>query len=117
MDEIVIRRLRVKSHLGVSDEERARPQFVVLDVRVTADLRPAGRSDELADTIDYGRLTEEIAGLVRSSKTRLLEAMAERVAQMVLDLPGATRVSVELSKEAPPIGEEVDSVGVRIERP
>ena len=116
-DRIAIRGLRVATHIGVSAEERAASQIVVVDVDATVDLSAASLSDDLTDTVDYGALTTRIAGLVQGHESRLLERLAESVAQLVLGVAGVDRVVVEVAKESPPVREDLDTVAVRIERP
>jgi dihydroneopterin aldolase len=116
-DRITIRGLRVGTHVGVTAEERATPQVVVLDVDAAVDLESAAASDDLGDTVDYGALTTRISELVQGHESRLLESLAGSVAQLVLGMAGVERVLVRVAKESPPVEEDLDSVSVRIERP
>lgn len=116
MDSIVIRDLRVKANVGVTEEERATEQLLVICVEIAADLRRAGATDDLSDTIDYGRVTQEVAELVQGSRSALLEHLAEQIATHIAAIPGADGVTVEIAKDAPPIEQDVGSVSVRIER-
>ncbi len=116
-DTIVISGLRAKTHIGVTDEEKAQPQEVVVDVHLGTDLRSPGRSDSLGDTVDYAQATKVIAEITESSRANLLEHLAERVADGLLALAGVEWVSVEIAKDPPPVGENVQNVAVRIERP
>ncbi|MBA3432280.1 MAG: dihydroneopterin aldolase [Actinobacteria bacterium] len=117
MDRITIRGLVARTSVGVSTEERARPQTVVIDIVIEADLAPAGRSDDLADTISYSEVTAEVAGLVASSSASLLEHLAERIATELLARHDARNVVVEIGKEPPPVPQDVAGISVRIERP
>ena len=116
MDRILIQGLRLKGHVGVTEEERARPQLLGVDVEVRTDLGRAGTSDDLADTIDYGELLDLIAGIVGDRRSRLLESLAEQIASAIASLEGVSGVTVEIGKEDPPVDQEVDRVAVRIER-
>lgn len=116
MDSIIVRDLRVKAHVGVTEEERSNAQLLVISVELYTDLRQAGMSDDLNDTVDYGRVTAEIEELVTSSETALLESLAEKIAGHIAAMPGINGVSVEIAKDAPPIEQEVGCVAVRIER-
>jgi dihydroneopterin aldolase len=115
-DRIHIRDLQVMAHVGVTEDERREEQPLLIDIEIDADLQRAGATDDLSDTIDYGRIALDVAGLVRSTETKLLESLAERIAAHVGAQDGVERVSVEVSKTSPPIDEDVRSVGVRIER-
>ena len=116
-DRISIRGLRVATHVGVTEEERATSQIVVVDVDAVVDLSSASASDDLSDTVDYGTLTTRIWELVQGHESRLLESLAGSVAQLVLEVVGVEQVLVRVAKESPPVKEDLDSVSVRIERP
>jgi dihydroneopterin aldolase len=115
-DSISVRGLRVDARIGVTAEERATRQPLVFDVTIEADLAPAGRSDDLADTIDYDSLVHDIAGLVRETEVKLLETIAELVVRRVSKVKGANGVTVEVFKENVPVQEDVGAIAVRIER-
>lgn len=117
MDVITIRDLRVETHIGVTKEERSRTQTVAINIDIEADLAKAGQSDDLADTIDYDRVATRVADLVRSTEAHLLESLAEKIADFVFSNDGVLGVTVEISKERPPIDEDVGAVVVTLERP
>ena len=117
MDRIRIVDLAVDTRIGVPAEERARPQTVVISVEAFLDTGPAGKTDDLAKTVDYGEMVAEIARLVRETQVQLLETLAERIADLVLAEDAVTRVEVEVGKEHPPVTEQVGGISVRIERP
>jgi dihydroneopterin aldolase len=116
VDSIIVRDLRVKAHVGVTEEERSRAQLLIVSVVLYTDLRKAGKSDDLGDTVDYGRVTSEIEALVTSTEASLLEHLAEKIAGLIAAMPGINGVTVEIAKDAPPIEQEVGCVAVRIER-
>jgi 7,8-dihydroneopterin aldolase/epimerase/oxygenase len=116
-DRISIRGLRVATHVGVTEEERATSQIVVIDVDAVVDLAAATTTDDLSDTVDYGTLTTRIWELVQGHESRLLESLAGSVAQLVLEVGGVEQVHVRVAKDSPPVKEVLDSVSVRIERP
>ena len=62
-DRIELRGLRVLGAHGALPEERQRAQPFEVDLDLELDLRPAGRSDRLADTVDYGAVTEAVAAV------------------------------------------------------
>jgi dihydroneopterin aldolase len=118
-DRIEIRDLRVLGIHGALPEERGRAQPFSVDLDIVADLGPAGASDDLADTIDYGALAEAAAAEVAGPAAALLEHLADRIAARVLELSGARArsVTVTLRKLRPPVPVDVSSIGVRITRP
>lgn len=116
-DRILIRGLRVETRIGWTDEERAEPQTVLVDLDVGIDASAPARSDDLADTVDYGAVISEVAQYVSEREERLLERLAAEVAGIVSAMNGVKSVSVEIAKEVVPVPEEVGRVAVRVERP
>jgi dihydroneopterin aldolase/D-erythro-7,8-dihydroneopterin triphosphate epimerase len=118
MDRIHIRDLRLRCIIGVFPEERREKQDIVVNIVLEADLRRAGRSDKLADTVDYKGIKKEILKLVEGSGYLLIEALAEAIAGICLrdrrvrkatvavDKPGALRfarsVAVEIVRTRQP---------------
>ncbi len=98
MDRIVIEDLLLRCIVGVNPEERTKLQDVNLQVTLYADLRRAGRSDDLADTIDYKGLKGDIRALVEGSAYLLIERLAHEVARLCLRRPGVERVQVRVEK-------------------
>ncbi|MGH2752641.1 MAG: dihydroneopterin aldolase [Actinomycetota bacterium] len=117
MDSISIRDLRLATHIGVSEDERAQPQWVLVTVELRADLTAPARSDDLNDTVNYHWATNEIAAIVRSSKCELLEHLAGKIASRMSKIERVHGVTVEIAKESPPVDEEVGGIVIRIERP
>lgn len=116
-DTVHVRGLVLPTRVGVTDEERRREQDVVIDLCMNGDLRRAGESDDLADTVDYSSVTSKVAELVQRGEFRLLEHLAARVAGLLLQMDGIDRVTVEVGKRHPPVPETVSEITVRIERP
>src|SRR5476651_1722705 len=98
MDRILICDLRVRCILGINQDERHEKQDVVINLTIHADLRPAGTSDKLEDTVDYRSLKKRILAMVEESHYRLEEALAEAIAALCLDHPGVKRVDVRVDK-------------------
>lgn len=117
MDRIRIVDLAVDTRIGVTPEERARPQTVVISVEAFLDVGSAGKTDDLAQTVDYGGIVAEVARLVRDTEVELLETLAERIAELILSADAIERVEVEVGKEHPPVAEQVGGISVRIARP
>ena len=104
------------AYCGVLDEEQARRQPFEINAEVFADLRAAGQSDDLNDTINYGVLGEKIAELVEKSRFALLEYFAQQVADLLLGDTKARQVTVEILKLRPPMAQDLAASGVRITR-
>lgn len=116
-DRIELRGLRLAAIVGVLPHERTTAQPLEIDLDVVTDLAPAGRSDELEDTIDYGALCDAVEAAVAAARPRLLEALAERVAATVLAQDDRiAEVVVALRKLRPPVPQQLDTSGVRITR-
>jgi dihydroneopterin aldolase len=118
-DHIQLRALRALGTHGALPEERVRPQPIEVDLDICADLRAAGRSDTLDDTIDYGAVSEAVASTIEGPHAELMEHLAEHIASAVLQLSGgrATSVTVTLRKLRPPVPVELASAAVQITRP
>ncbi len=115
-DHIQLHGLRVLGIHGVGPAERLNPQPFEVDVDLMLDLGPAGRSDDLALTVDYGAVLEGVARVVAEKSFCLLEALAEAIAIEVRSDPRVAEVSVSVRKLRPPVPLDVASVGVRITR-
>jgi dihydroneopterin aldolase len=115
-DRIELRGLRVLGTHGVLADEQQRAQPFEIDLDLEADLRKAGRSDALADTIDYGELATSVAGVVSGERYALLERLAERIAETALVDERVTSVTVTLRKLRPPVPVDMSSAGVTVVR-
>ena len=117
-DRIELRGLRSVGTHGVLVEEQERAQPFEVDLDLDVDLRPAGVSDALADTVDYGAVADVVAATVSGPRSfSLLEALAWHVADAVLDVDRRiTGVTVSLRKVRPPLAVDIDTVGVRVVR-
>jgi dihydroneopterin aldolase len=115
-DVIELRGLRLSGICGALPEERVRAQPLEVDLDVVADLGPAGRSDDLADTVDYASVVDAVERVVAEGRPRLLEHLAERIADAVLALARVEGVTVALRKLRPPVPQQLATSGVRITR-
>jgi dihydroneopterin aldolase len=113
-DTIVLEGLEVPAALGVSRAERAMRRPALIDVALRLDLARAGRSDRLADTIDYAALHAAIEEVARGEH-RLVEALAERIAQRLLSGFPIESCTVTVRKPSPVAG-TLKHAGVRITR-
>lgn len=114
-DRIEIRGLRASGCHGAAPGERDHPQPFEVDADLVVDTEAAGASDALADTVDYGEAVEAIARVVSSESHRLLETLARRSAQVVLDLDDRVMAaSVTVRKLRPPVPVDLATAGVRV---
>lgn len=116
-DVIELRGLQIVAICGALPEERERPQPLEVDLDVEADLWPSGRSDALADTIDYGALCDEVARVTLGGTPQLLEHLAARIAEGLLGADERiSAVTVAVRKLRPPVPHHLATSGVRIRR-
>lgn len=116
MDRIEISGLTVFAHHGVHQRERQEGQPFVVDVTLDRDLTVPAHSDDLTDTVDYGALAERLADEVRRTRFRLLEALAEHLADLALAEPGVQAVTVRVAKPQVALEAQVDAVAVVLHR-
>ncbi|MGH9182871.1 MAG: dihydroneopterin aldolase [Acidimicrobiales bacterium] len=116
-DRIELRGLRLLGVCGSGPEERSRPQPLDVDLDVAVDLAPAGVTDALADTVDYGSVCATVAEAVAAGPASLLEHLAQRVADAVLATDARIlSVTITVRKLRPPVPHLLDTAGVRITR-
>lgn len=116
-DRIELRGLRLAGVVGVLPHEQAQAQPLELDLDVHLDLAPAGISDDLGDTVDYGALCDVAERVVGATRYGLLEALAEHLAR---DLLAADEridaVTVSVRKLRPPVAQQLSTSGARLTR-
>src|SRR5438477_11913205 len=96
MDKIIINDLEVSYRIGVSEEERATPQRLLLTVEMTRDISAAAVSDDLTETIDYYTVTRRLLALGDGRSWKLLEKLATDIAGLILADFKPELVSVEV---------------------
>ncbi len=97
-DRIFIHDLMVRCIVGVDDHEREEKQDVLVQIAMDTDLRPAGRSDALEDTVDYRALKKQILRAAENSRFCLIEALAQSIADECLRDERIERVRVTVEK-------------------
>lgn len=98
MDKIFINDLLARSNIGVSEEERREKQDVIINLTLYTDLEKAGKSDRLEDTVNYRPLKGRILDIAESSRFKLIEALAERIAGICLSNQAVEKVKVSVEK-------------------
>jgi dihydroneopterin aldolase/2-amino-4-hydroxy-6-hydroxymethyldihydropteridine diphosphokinase len=116
MDRILIDDLRVLALIGALPHEREAKQPLRIDLSIGVDLRDAGRTDELDDTVHYGLVAERVVELAEESKHILLERLAADVADTVLAFDRVEEVDVTVTKLRPPVPTPLQSTAVRMVR-
>ena len=113
-DKILIKDLLARGRLGVPEEERTHPQDILINLVLFTDIRRAGLSDDINDTVDYDATTQEVLALVEKSTRHTVEALAEDIAQLCLSNPRVSGVDVRVEK--PNVVRFTRSVGIEIQR-
>ena len=116
LDEIRLTGLKATAHHGVFDFERRDGQDFFIDLIVRLPLGPAAAGDDLAATVHYGELAEQVVAAVESDPVDLIETVAERIAAVALSFPAAHEVVVTVHKPSAPITVPFDDVSVTITR-
>lgn len=98
MDHILVRDLAARCVIGDNPEERRARQDILVQLRLGYRDLAAGRTDRLDDALDYRALKKRIVEHVESSSFRLLEALAESVADLCLAEPRVAEVTVTVDK-------------------
>lgn len=101
MDKIIIKGLKTKCIIGDYEWERKRPQAIVIDLEMEADLSEVCESDKMAPGIlDYNIVAKEVLKFVEKSSCRLIEALAENIARLALRKFPITSIIVRIAKPA-----------------
>jgi len=116
LDRLSLTGLHAFAHHGVFEHERRDGQPFIVDLTAHLDLSPAGAGDDLADTIHYGELAEQVVAAVERDPVDLIETLAERIAELVLGYPAARAVEVTVHKPEAPIAVPFADVSVTLHR-
>ena len=114
MDTIFLRDLRVETIVGVWDWERKIRQTVSIDLEMATDIRRAAASDSLDDTLNYKLVAKRVQQFVAESSFQLVETLAEKIAEVVLNDFDVPWVEVRVNKPGAIRGAR--DVGVKIRR-
>ena len=103
---------------GVNPEEKQLGQRFVVDLELSLDLAPAGRSDDLKATVNYSEIYRIVRDVIEGQPRNLLEAVAEQIASDVLQQTSAEAVRIRLAKPWAPVkGMVAGEVAIEIYRP
>lgn len=117
MDKIFINGIVLFARHGVHPEEAVLGQRFIFDLELRLDLRPAGRSDHLEQTVDYGAVMACLTRVTETRRCRLLEALAEAIVQeLFTDFPLVQAVRLRIHKPSAPVPGMFDSLGIEVLR-
>jgi dihydroneopterin aldolase len=115
-DRISLAGLRVFARHGVHDEERRDGQEFVIDAVLWADTSAAAAGDDLSATVDYSELADRLVAAASGPPVRLIETLADRLAQVCLVGPLVQEAEVTVHKPQAPIPHSFSDVAVTIRR-
>lgn len=116
MDCIELTGIRCYGYTGYLPEEQVLGQWFEIDITLGLDLRPAGESDRIEDTLDYRKTIETVKHLVQTSKFALIERLATAIADALLEPALVKQVKVRLGKPSAPIPDFGGKISVEITR-
>ena len=98
MDRIIIRDLRANALVGTLEREQLYRQEIAATLTLELDLAPAGKSDDLAKSVDYSEIARRAKEIMETKHFRLLEALGSALGEMMLEYSPVLRASVRLEK-------------------
>jgi len=113
VDKIIIKDLEVDMQIGVSQEEQAHAQRLLVSVDLELDLSVPGRTDAESSTADYQAVTTLIRKVLTERPRKLIEAVANDIAEAILTHRLAIAVTVKVKKFSIP---RTQYVAVQIRR-
>ena len=114
MDIIYLKDLRIDTIIGIYDWERRTRQTIILDIEMGTDNARAAKTDDIKDALNYKAVAKRIITFVENSEYQLVETLAERIAEILLNEFKVPWLRLCLNKQGAVRG--VRDVGVIIER-
>ena len=116
MDSIQLTGIRAEGTHGVLEDEHSTAQPFVVDVVMQVDTRLAATTDNIIDTVDYGQIANRIVHIIEGEHVDLIETLAQRIANAILQSHAVQQVTVTVHKPQAPITVPFDDVSVTITR-
>lgn len=116
-DRIILKRIALYGNHGLLAEEKRLGQrfYISLDCRI--DLRKAGETDDLHQTVSYDKLAEIVSTISSNTRFKLIEAFAEAIAREILaTFPLIESLKVRIDKPSAPVPAILDEIAIEIER-
>jgi FolB domain-containing protein len=114
MDKVFITDLLVRGIIGINEWERENLQDILINIILFTDLKKAGKTDDINDTVNYRTIAKKVQAQAESAQRLTVEALAEDMARLCLAESGVLKVRIRLEK--PGAVRFARSVGVEIER-
>lgn len=116
MGTIRLHNMTFYGYHGVSAAERETGRRFEVDVELSVDLNKAAQTDKLKDTISYTEVYNTVQELVMQNRFALLETIAVRLADEILEKYRPKDVTVRVRKKIPPVPGNLDDIEVEIKR-
>lgn len=114
LDTITLTGLRAFGRHGVFDFEREQGQDFVIDLALGLSTRRAAKTDDVADTVHYGELAEKVVAIVGGEPVNLIETLAHRIADAVMEDERIQFLAVTVHKPRAPIAAQFHDVAVTV---
>jgi FolB domain-containing protein len=114
MDKVIIKDLVARGVIGLNDWEREVLQEILINIVVYTDIQKAGETDDIQYSVDYRALVKKAIKHAETAGRLTVEALAEDIARISLEIPNVQKVQVRVEK--PGAVRFAKSVGVEIER-
>ena len=114
MDIVYISDLRIETIIGIYDWEREVRQVVSIDLKMATDNRKAAATESIKDALNYKAVAKRLIQFVEESEFQLVETLAERIAEIILEEFAVDWLRLKLGKPGAVTGSK--EVGVIIER-
>lgn len=115
MDTVFIEGLKTHAIIGIYDWERENRQPLIFDIEMDLPVLQAAHSDDIADTVNYKVVSDQVIELVKNSEYELLESLCEAICNLILQNHSAVQ-AIRLRVSKPQAVEETDTVGLKITR-
>jgi FolB domain-containing protein len=114
MDQVFIKDLLARGIIGINDWEREKPQDILINIVIFTDLRQAGQSDDIADSVNYRTISKKAQAHAETAQRLTVEALAADIVDICFQEEGVLKARVKVEK--PNAVRFARSVGVEIER-
>ena len=116
MDKLILKGIRFHGHHGVPKPERQVGGHYEVDAILGCALANAGNTDALTDTVNYAEVVSRIVEIGTQQSFQLIEALAEKIASVILEQFAVDEVHLTVKKLNPPIEQPIDYFAVEIFR-
>ena len=113
MDKIILTELKIETVIGIWEWEKRNPQTILIDLEMQTDIKKASETDSIEDALDYKAITKRIKDFMENNQFELIETLAERIAQLILQEFNVPWLRLSVSK--PLAIRDSKNVGLTIE--